>query len=198
MSEVPVTMEGTDAVFEVPLASHAVRRVHPRNQRSGHRRERARGVPHLGLTCARPPSRSRVQPPSRQVSSASASSPSIRVDVVAEDRAGRPVDTLTAADFEVVENGTRRDVSSVTFIRASGALEPGARPADRVPCRRAIRGREGRDAALRDLSRRVSRHARRRRGAGPDAPRPILSTGHSARATWSSSSSRSTRSSRCG
>ena len=56
-----------------------------------------------------------------------ASSPAIRVDVVAEDRAGRPVETLTAADFEVVENGARRDVSSVTFIRANGALEPGAR-----------------------------------------------------------------------
>jgi VWFA-related protein len=56
-----------------------------------------------------------------------ASSPAIRVDVVAEDRAGRPVETLTAADFEVVENGARRDVSSVTFIRANGALDPGAR-----------------------------------------------------------------------
>jgi VWFA-related protein len=56
-----------------------------------------------------------------------ASSPAIRVDVVAEDRAGRPVDTLTAKDFEVVENGTRREVSSATFIRANGALAPGAR-----------------------------------------------------------------------
>ena len=59
-------------------------------------------------------------------SGSAASSLAVRVDVVAEDRAGRPVENLTASDFEVVESGSRRDVSSVTFIRASGALEPGA------------------------------------------------------------------------
>jgi VWFA-related protein len=54
------------------------------------------------------------------------SSSAIRVDVVAEDRAGRPVETLTATDFEVVENGTPRAVSALTLIRATGKLEPGA------------------------------------------------------------------------
>jgi VWFA-related protein len=53
------------------------------------------------------------------------SPPAIRVDVVAEDRAGRVVETLTADDFEVVENGVRRDVASVTFVRANGAIDPG-------------------------------------------------------------------------
>jgi hypothetical protein len=41
------------------------------------------------------------------------------------DRAGRAIDTLTAGDFEVLEDGTRREIAAVTFIRANGAPAPG-------------------------------------------------------------------------
>ena len=53
------------------------------------------------------------------------SPPAIRVDAVAEDRAGRAIDTLAAGDFEVLEEGKRRDVAAVTFVRASGLPAPG-------------------------------------------------------------------------
>lgn len=56
---------------------------------------------------------------------ADVSPPAIRVDAVAEDRAGRAIDTLTAGDFEVLEDGTRREIDAVTFVRANGAPAPG-------------------------------------------------------------------------
>ena len=56
---------------------------------------------------------------------ADVSPPAIRVDAVAEDRAGRAIDTLTAGDFEVLEDGTRRQIAAVTFVRANGAPAPG-------------------------------------------------------------------------
>ena len=76
---------------------------------------------------------------------ASSSPLSIRVDVVAEDRAGRTVETLTAEDFEVLENGARTDVSAVTFVRGTGAVEPGevARPIESAADEQSEAAKEG-------------------------------------------------------
>ena len=51
--------------------------------------------------------------------------PAARLDVVVEDRAGRPVDTLTVDDFEVIENGARKEIGAVTFVKGDGAVPPG-------------------------------------------------------------------------
>jgi VWFA-related protein len=69
----------------------------------------------------------------------------IRVDVVAEDREGRTVEKLAAEDFEVLENGTRRDVSSATFVRGTGAVEPGeiARPIESAADEQAEAAKDG-------------------------------------------------------
>jgi VWFA-related protein len=51
--------------------------------------------------------------------------PPVHVDAVAEDARGRPVETLRAEDFEVIENGAPRVVTAVQFVKADGALPAG-------------------------------------------------------------------------
>jgi VWFA-related protein len=52
----------------------------------------------------------------------------VRIDAVVLDRDGRPVRGLTAADFEVLENGKRRDIASFETIdvRPQSSPAPGA------------------------------------------------------------------------
>ena len=71
--------------------------------------------------------------------------PAARLDVVVEDRAGRPVDTLTVNDFEVIENGARKEIGAVTFVKGDGAVPPGeaARPIDSVPDEQAEAAKDG-------------------------------------------------------
>jgi VWFA-related protein len=51
--------------------------------------------------------------------------PAARLDVVAEDRAGRTIEKLTADDFEVIENGVRKEIAAVTFVKGDGAVPAG-------------------------------------------------------------------------
>jgi VWFA-related protein len=51
--------------------------------------------------------------------------PAARLDVVVEDRAGRPVEKLTVDDFEVIENGARKEIAAVTFVKGDGAAPAG-------------------------------------------------------------------------
>jgi VWFA-related protein len=51
--------------------------------------------------------------------------PAARVDVVAEDRAGKTAEKLTADDFEVIENGVRKEIAAVRFVKADGAVAAG-------------------------------------------------------------------------
>jgi VWFA-related protein len=53
------------------------------------------------------------------------SAPATRIDAVAFDRSGRAVETLGPGDFEIIENGAPREIASVDFVKADGALEPG-------------------------------------------------------------------------
>jgi VWFA-related protein len=55
--------------------------------------------------------------------------PPVQVDAVVEDKQGRPIDTLRAEDFEVVENGAARVITSVQFVKADGLLPAGESPA---------------------------------------------------------------------
>jgi VWFA-related protein len=76
----------------------------------------------------------------------SASPPPVaRLDVVAEDRTGRPVETLTIDDFEVIENGARRDIAAITFVKGDGALPPGeaAQPIESVSDEQAEAAKDG-------------------------------------------------------
>jgi len=52
----------------------------------------------------------------------------VNVDVVVRDRAGKPVTGLTKADFEIYENGQKRDISNLYEVRAPAAA-PSAKPA---------------------------------------------------------------------
>jgi VWFA-related protein len=71
--------------------------------------------------------------------------PAARLDVVVEDRAGRTVDKLTVDDFEVIENGARKEIGAVTFVKGDGALPPGedARPIESVADEQAEAARDG-------------------------------------------------------
>ena len=71
--------------------------------------------------------------------------PAARLDVVVEDRAGRPVDTLTVDDFEVIEDGARKEIGAVTFVKGDGSVSPGeaARPIESVPDEQAEAAKDG-------------------------------------------------------
>lgn len=71
--------------------------------------------------------------------------PVARLDVVVEDRAGRTVDKLTVDDFEVIENGARKEIGAITFVKGDGALPPGenARPIESVADEQAEAARDG-------------------------------------------------------
>lgn len=73
------------------------------------------------------------------------SPPAARLDVVAEDRAGRTVEKLTVDDFEVIENGARKEIAAVTFVRGDGALPAGeaAVPIDSLADEQAEAAKDG-------------------------------------------------------
>src|SRR5437764_15438931 len=50
----------------------------------------------------------------------------VNVDVVVRDRAGKPVTGLTKADFEIFENGQKREITNLYEVRAPA---PAALPA---------------------------------------------------------------------
>jgi VWFA-related protein len=78
-------------------------------------------------------------------STSASTTPAARLDVVVEDRAGRTVDKLTVDDFEVIENGARKEIGAVTFVKGDGALPPGedARPIESVADEQAEAARDG-------------------------------------------------------
>jgi VWFA-related protein len=49
----------------------------------------------------------------------------VRVDVTVIDRDGKPVDALTADDFEIEEDGIPQTIQTVKFVEASGQPAPG-------------------------------------------------------------------------
>jgi len=54
----------------------------------------------------------------------------VNVDVVVRDRAGKPVTGLTKADFEIYENGQKREITNLYEVRAPAAhAAPSAQPA---------------------------------------------------------------------
>jgi len=53
----------------------------------------------------------------------------VNVDVVVRDRAGKPVTGLTKADFEIYENGQKREISNLYEVRAPAVPAPSAKPA---------------------------------------------------------------------
>src|SRR5258706_14152364 len=42
----------------------------------------------------------------------------VNVDVIVRDRAGKPVTGLTKADFEIYENGQKREITNLSEVRA--------------------------------------------------------------------------------
>jgi hypothetical protein len=71
--------------------------------------------------------------------------PAARLDVVAEDRSGRTVEKLTVDDFEVIENGARKEIAAVTFVKGDGAVPAGeaARPIDSLADEQAEAAKDG-------------------------------------------------------
>ena len=52
----------------------------------------------------------------------------VRVDVIVTDKAGNPVSDLTAADFDVQEDGKPQDIDLFKLINSDGSVGPGAEP----------------------------------------------------------------------
>src|SRR5438270_12554848 len=48
----------------------------------------------------------------------------VNVDVVVRDRAGKPVTGLTKADFEIYENGHKREITNLYEVRARANPSP--------------------------------------------------------------------------
>jgi VWFA-related protein len=53
----------------------------------------------------------------------------VRVDVIVTDKNGNPVSDLTAADFEVLEDGKPQQIDLFKLINSDGNVAPGAEPA---------------------------------------------------------------------
>ena len=88
-----------------------------------------------------PPARSRARDRSRR----SAAVTAIVVDVVVRDRRGNPVSDLTAADFELTEDGVRQEIGSFTPVeRGALASQASAAGASARPTARRQRPRRPR------------------------------------------------------
>jgi VWFA-related protein len=57
----------------------------------------------------------------------------VNVDVVVRDRAGKPVTGLTKADFEIYENGQKREISNLYEVRAPAAPTSAKAPTPAEP-----------------------------------------------------------------
>src|SRR3954465_3781265 len=61
----------------------------------------------------------------------------VNVDIVVRDRAGKPVTGLTKADFEIFENGQKREISNLYEVRAPASpatpVAKTAAPAEPAP-----------------------------------------------------------------
>src|SRR5438270_4573313 len=64
----------------------------------------------------------------------------VNVDVVVRDHAGKPVTGLTKADFEIFENGQKREITNLYEVRAPApaALSATATPAAASPAEPAL------------------------------------------------------------
>ncbi|MGH9349911.1 MAG: VWA domain-containing protein, partial [Vicinamibacterales bacterium] len=56
----------------------------------------------------------------------------VRVDVIVSDRKGTPLGDLTAADFEVFEDGKPQAIEQFKFIKVDGNPQPGDAPARQI------------------------------------------------------------------
>ena len=63
--------------------------------------------------------------PARQDEKVSVGTVEVLLDVVVKDKRGRPVTDLSAADFEVFEDGAKQPVESFRLIRRNSAGESG-------------------------------------------------------------------------
>jgi VWFA-related protein len=81
------------------------------------------------LAAASAPSQTQTPqaPPARAEGAVQSQTIAILVDVVARDRRGLPVTDLTAADFELYEDGVRQEIGSLTAYTA-GAASPSRTP----------------------------------------------------------------------
>ena len=59
----------------------------------------------------------------------------VRVDVIVSDKKGTPVDTLAAADFEVLEDGKPQNIEQFRLIKVTGNPEIGEAPARQIRTR---------------------------------------------------------------
>jgi VWFA-related protein len=75
-----------------------------------------------GLTSARPAAQAGLTPEQQSYISAATA---ILVDVVVRDRRGRPVTDLTAADFEIAEDGVAQQVDTFTRVTRGGGIGVG-------------------------------------------------------------------------
>ena len=91
----------------------------------------------------------------------------VTVDAIAADAAGRAVDNLKAADFELLEDGTSQSIDDVQFVKIDGAPH-----GDQLPIRSDSTNDEaaGANSAWSPLSRRLSRRC----GATADRVRDAL------------------------
>ena len=59
----------------------------------------------------------------------------VRVDVIVSDRQGAPLADLTAADFEITEDGKPQTIEQFKFIKVDGQPGPGEQPAREIRSR---------------------------------------------------------------
>ena len=89
----------------------------------------------LGVTLAGMSPRAQTSSqPARTAGTSQAQTTAVLVDVVVRDKRGLPVTDLTAADFEILEDGVPQELGALTLYGAKGAVplqepEPAAAPA---------------------------------------------------------------------
>jgi hypothetical protein len=138
-----------------------------------------------------------IQAPAQAPPTFAVGTSAVAIDVVVRDKKGRLVKDLTAADFEIVEDGAKQQVESFTVVARRREAPRGRRPATRRPSARpraaAVPTTETPDAGR--PRPRLRPHVGR--GATRPARRPHLPLRPAARATsWASSRSTSPPASR--